>query len=121
MRELVVGRGCQVRDHAAVVARDDDAATAGRVGGRDVVFGADAGGGAGGAEGVGVGVGADGAEVERAGWGEHVLVVGGGVSLVGWEWGEEGQAGGGEKEYLGAAGGVLGGAAGDEFGVAVLE
>lgn len=44
--------------------------------------------------------------------------------MVGWEWvgmgGGRARRGMG-KGYLGAAGGVLGGAAGDEFGVAVLE
>ena len=73
VRDVVVVGCRQVRAHAAVVARDDDAAAAGRVRSRDVVFGADAGGGAGGAERRGGGVGADGADEERAVGGEHVL------------------------------------------------
>lgn len=83
VRESVVVGGRQVRHHAAVVARDDDAAPAGRVGGRDVVFGADAGGGAGGAERRGVGVRADGADVQGAVRGEQVLVPRRGVRMAG--------------------------------------
>lgn len=82
-----------MRHHAAGVARYDDAAPAGRVGGGGVVFGAYAGGGAGGAEGGGVGVGADGADVEGAVWGEHVLVEG----ELGWVWEGEGEDGLGRR------------------------
>ena len=75
MRDGVVVGGRKVRDHAARMAGDDHAAAAGRRRGGDVVFGADAGGGAGGAEGRGGGVGADAADVEGAVGGEHVLRV----------------------------------------------
>ena len=88
MREHVVVCGCEVRAHAAVVGCDDHAAAAGRVGGRRVVFGADAGGGAGAAQRFGVFVLADRADEDGAVGGEHVLRGRGGVSLMvggGWK------------------------------------
>ena len=81
-----------MRAHGAVVAGDDDAAAAGRVGGRHEVFGADAGFFVPGAQGRGVFVRADAADVEGGVGGEDVLVVRGGLVVVcgmryaGWIW-----------------------------------
>ncbi len=73
MAELVLIGGLEGRDHAAVVAGDDDAAAAGWVRAVDEVFGAEAGGGAGVAEGLGVFVLADAPDVEDGVGGEDVL------------------------------------------------
>lgn len=70
VRELVVVGGSQMRAHGPVLARDDDAAAAGGgVGGRELVFDAQAGLFAGGAQVRGVLVGADATNVEYGGGG----------------------------------------------------
>ena len=95
VRDLVVVGRSQVGAHGAVLARDDHAAAAGGgVFGGAEVLGAQAGGLARFGEERGVVVVADAADVEDGGRGEDVL---------------------------GAAGGVLGCAAGDELGVVVLD
>ena len=73
MLDLVVVGGRQVGAHAAVVARDDDPAAAGRFGGGDPVLGAEAGGGACGAEDRGILVGPDAANVKDRRRREDVL------------------------------------------------
>ena len=75
VRDFVLVRGGQVGAHGAVVARDDDAAAAGGLVGRDEVFGADAGFFVFGAQGRGVFVGADAADVEGGVCGEDILWV----------------------------------------------
>ena len=83
VRQLVLVCGRQVRDQAAVVARNDDAAAAGWQRGIDQVFDVQAGGLACVVECVGSGVGADAADEEDGrGW-QDVLadrsVAGGGT------------------------------------------
>lgn len=90
--EAVVVGGAEVGAHAAVVAGDDDAAAAGGLGRLDAVLDAQAGLLDGVLEDGGVLVVADAAEVDDA--------------IVG-------------QQVLGAAGRVLGGAAGDELGLVV--
>ena len=92
--EVIVVGGAEVGAERAVVAGDDDAAAARGVLVVDAVLDAEAGGLDGVAQDGGVLVVADAAEVDDA--------VGG-------------------QEVLGAAGRVLGGAAGDELGVVVVE
>ena len=75
MGELVLVCGVEGRDHGAVVAGDDDAAAASRVGGVDEVLGAESGGGAGGTEGFGVFILADAADEKDGGGGKDVLWV----------------------------------------------
>ena len=94
MLDLVAVGGGQVGAHAAVVAGDDDAAAARGLIVVDVVAHLQAGGAVGVLQDFGVAVAADGAEKDDRRVREHVL---------------------------GAAGGVLGGAAGDQFGVAVVQ
>lgn len=93
VQAVVVG-GAQVGAETPVVAGDDDAAAAGGLGGLDAVLDAEAGLLDGVLEDGGVLVVADAAEVDDA-------VVG--------------------QDVLGAAGGVLGGAAGDELGLEVVQ
>ena len=71
-----------MRAHGTVVAGDDDAAAAGRLVGRDEVFGADAGFFVFGAQRRGVFVGADAADVEGRGGGEDVLPGRSGVNFA---------------------------------------
>lgn len=92
--EVVVVRGAQVGAETPVVAGDDDTAAAGGLGGLDAVLDAEAGLLDGVLEDGGVLVVADAAEVDDA-------VV--------------------REDVLGAAGGVLGGAAGDELGLEVVQ
>lgn len=92
--QAVVVSGAQVGAETPVVAGDDDAAAAGGLGGLDTVLDAEAGLLDGVLEDGGVLVVADAAEVDDA-------VVG--------------------QDVLGAAGGVLGGAAGDELGLEVVQ
>ena len=93
MREFVVVGGGEVSEHGAVLVGDDDAAFSGGLS-VDVVLNVEALLGAFVAEDLGVFIVADGADVPDGGGWEHVL---------------------------GAASGVLGCAAGDEFGLAVLD
>lgn len=92
--QAVVVSGAQVGAETPVMAGDDDAAAAGGLGGLDTVLDAEAGLLDGVLEDGGVLVVADAAEVDDA-------VVG--------------------QDVLGAAGGVLGGAAGDELGLEVVQ
>lgn len=92
--EVIVVGSAQLGAHAAVVARDDDAAAAGGHLGVDAVLDAEAGLLAGLAEDGGVLVVAGAAEVDDAVRRQHVL---------------------------GAAGRVLGGAAGNQLGIKVVE
>lgn len=92
--QIVVVRGAQVGAETPVVAGDDDAAAAGGLGGLDAVLDAEAGLLDGILEDGGVLVVADAAQVDDA-------VVG--------------------QDVLGAAGGVLSGAAGDELGLEVVQ
>lgn len=92
--QVVVVRGAQVGAETPVVAGDDDAAAAGGLGGLDAVLDAEAGLLDGVLEDGGVLVVADAAQVDDA-------VVG--------------------QDVLGAAGRVLGGAAGDELGLEVVQ
>lgn len=92
--EAVVVGGAQVGAETPVVAGDDDAAAAGGLGGLDAVLDAEAGLLDGVLEDGGVLVVADAAQVDDA-------VVG--------------------QDVLGAAGGVLGGAASDELGLEVVQ
>lgn len=82
------------------MAGDDDPAAAGRLVGRDEIFGADAGFFVLGAQGRGVFVGADAADVEGGVRGEDVLRVRrGSMSLCGVRW-EDGGGKGKEGEVL---------------------
>jgi hypothetical protein len=92
--EVVVVGSAQLSAHAAVVAGDDNAATAGSDLGVDAVLNAQASLLAGLAENGGILVVTSTADVDDAVGGEHVL---------------------------GTAGGVLGGAAGDQLGIVVVE
>lgn len=92
--QVVVVRGAQVGAETPVVAGDDDAAAAGGLGGLDAVLDTEAGLLDGVLEDGGVLVVADTAQVDDA-------VVG--------------------QDVLGSAGGVLGGAAGDELGLEVVQ
>lgn len=92
--QIVVVRGAQIRAHAPVVAGDDHAATAGRLRRLDAVLDAQAGLLDGVLEDGGVLVVANAAQV-------HDAVVG--------------------QQVLGAAGGVLGGAAGDQLRLVVVQ
>ena len=94
MGEVVVVRSSEVSAEAAVVAGDDDATATGRLLGVNAVLNAEADLADGIAEDGGILVVADAAEVDDA--------VGG-------------------QDVLGAAGGVLGGAAGDQFRVVVVQ
>lgn len=87
MRDLILIRSSQMRAHGTVMACDNDPAAAGRLVGRNEIFGADAGFFIFGAQGRGVFVGADTADVEGGVRGEDVLRVRrGSMSLYGVRW-----------------------------------
>ena len=102
------------------MAGDNDPATAGRLVGRDEVFGADTSFFILGAQGRGVFVGADATDVESGVRGKDVLRVrGGSMSLCGVHWDTRTQ--GKRENYLCATSSVLRGTAGYELRAVVLE